>query len=376
MSNYSKATNFTSKDSLPTGNPSKIVKGAEIDTEFVAIASAVTSKADINSPTFTGTPAAPTAISGTNTTQLATTAFVKNAFDTLGTMSTQNANAVAITGGTIAGVTISSLAADLAVADGGTGSSTFTANSVVLGNGTSALNGNMVAPSTTGNLLTSNGTTWTSATPAYVGARASTFTSTGTFTVPAGITAVKATVVGAGGAGGQVSTGGYGAGGGGGGGVAIRWITGLTSGATVAVTVGTAPGGTSSFGSYASATGGSSGGSANDGAGGAGGSGTNGDINLTGGQGGAGYGGGGGGGASGGGGGAHSNSLATGSGVYCSPGAASLIGGAGGVGAEKTVNNAGNATGYGNGGGGNSGNGSGSPWAAGTGSAGIVLIEW
>jgi hypothetical protein len=77
MSNYTKATNFATKDTLPTGNAGKIVKGTEIDDEFNAIASAISSKADTASPTFTGTPAAPTAASGTNTTQLATTAFVK-----------------------------------------------------------------------------------------------------------------------------------------------------------------------------------------------------------------------------------------------------------------------------------------------------------
>ena len=76
MANYTKATNFTAKDGLPTGNSGKIVKGTEIDTEFTAIASAITSKADLNSPALTGTPTAPTASSGTNTTQLATTAFV------------------------------------------------------------------------------------------------------------------------------------------------------------------------------------------------------------------------------------------------------------------------------------------------------------
>jgi hypothetical protein len=76
MSNYTKATNFTAKDGLPTGNSGKIVKGAEIDTELTAVASAISSKADINSPALTGTPTAPTASAGTNTTQLATTAFV------------------------------------------------------------------------------------------------------------------------------------------------------------------------------------------------------------------------------------------------------------------------------------------------------------
>jgi hypothetical protein len=76
MSDYVKATNFTAKDSLPSGNSGKIIKGTEIDTEYTAIASAISSKADTNSPTFTGTPVAPTAAAGTNTTQLATTAFV------------------------------------------------------------------------------------------------------------------------------------------------------------------------------------------------------------------------------------------------------------------------------------------------------------
>lgn len=76
MSNYVKATNFTAKDSLPSGNAGKIIKGTEIDTEYTAIASAISSKADLNSPALTGTPTAPTASAGTNTTQLATTEFV------------------------------------------------------------------------------------------------------------------------------------------------------------------------------------------------------------------------------------------------------------------------------------------------------------
>jgi hypothetical protein len=76
MTDYVKSTNFASKDSLSIGNPLKIVKGTEIDTEFNNIATAVATKADIANPTFTGVPAAPTAASGTNTTQLATTAFV------------------------------------------------------------------------------------------------------------------------------------------------------------------------------------------------------------------------------------------------------------------------------------------------------------
>jgi microcystin-dependent protein len=79
MANYIKATNFTAKDALPSGNAGKIIKGTEIDVEYTAIATAISSKADTNSPTFTGTPLAPTANSGTNNTQLATTAFVTTA---------------------------------------------------------------------------------------------------------------------------------------------------------------------------------------------------------------------------------------------------------------------------------------------------------
>ena len=75
MSNYTKATNFAIKDSLVTTDPAKIIKGTDIDNEYNAISSAIASKADVNSPSLTGTPTAPTATLGTNTTQIATTAF-------------------------------------------------------------------------------------------------------------------------------------------------------------------------------------------------------------------------------------------------------------------------------------------------------------
>ena len=70
------------------------------------------------SPVFTGTPLAPTAAISVSNTQIATTQFVTNWTNALPTMSQQNANAVAITGGTIIGIT------DLAIDDGGTGAST------------------------------------------------------------------------------------------------------------------------------------------------------------------------------------------------------------------------------------------------------------
>ena len=82
MSNYSKTTDFAAKDALTTGEPNKIVKGTEIDDEFEAIQTAVNSKADKNNAVLTGTPTAPTATTGTNTTQIATTAFVQTASTT------------------------------------------------------------------------------------------------------------------------------------------------------------------------------------------------------------------------------------------------------------------------------------------------------
>jgi len=76
MSNYTKLTDFASKDALPTGNAAKIVKGTEIDDEFEAIETSIATKADLDSPALTGIPTAPTASTGTDTTQVATTAFV------------------------------------------------------------------------------------------------------------------------------------------------------------------------------------------------------------------------------------------------------------------------------------------------------------
>ena len=77
MTDYTKSTNFATKDSLSSGNALKILKGTEIDTEFNNIQTAIATKADLTSPTFTGTPLAPTASTSTSTTQIATTAFVQ-----------------------------------------------------------------------------------------------------------------------------------------------------------------------------------------------------------------------------------------------------------------------------------------------------------
>lgn len=84
MSNYVKSTDFAAKDALASGNAAKIVKGTEIDTEFNNIATAVATKADLASPTFTGTPTLPTGTiavtqsTSDDSTKVATTAFVQD----------------------------------------------------------------------------------------------------------------------------------------------------------------------------------------------------------------------------------------------------------------------------------------------------------
>jgi hypothetical protein len=96
----------------------------------------------------------------------------------------------------------------VAVANGGTGLATLTANNVLLGNGTSTPLA--VAPGTTGNVLASNGTTWVSIS---VTPDVQTFTSTGTWTKPTGGQTMARIQVWGGGAGGgqNVGTGGGGA---------------------------------------------------------------------------------------------------------------------------------------------------------------------
>jgi len=146
MTEYVKSTNFASKDALAVGNPLKIVKGTEIDTEFNNIATAVTTKADLLSPVFTGTPTAPTAATGTSTTQLATTAFATAAISPFtGAMlmwptATAPSGFLLCNGQTVSRSTYAALFTILGVVFGsGDGSTTFTLpdyrNKTVLGAG-------------------------------------------------------------------------------------------------------------------------------------------------------------------------------------------------------------------------------------------------
>ena len=131
MTNYVKSTNFLLKDSLPDTDAAKIIRGSEFDIEFNNLVISIASKANLLSPEFIGVPRAPTATVGSNTTQLATTAFVTtatgNVKDTLGTMALQDADSVAITGGTIVGLS------KLETADGTISGGTVRADNVGVG---------------------------------------------------------------------------------------------------------------------------------------------------------------------------------------------------------------------------------------------------
>jgi len=150
LTDYTKATNFTSKDSLSTGNPLKIVKGTEIDTEFNNIQTAIATKTDNATAAITGG-------SITGITDLA----VADGGTGASTAANARTNLGAAASGANSDITsITGLTTPLTVAQGGIGTATLTSNNVLLGNGTGALQA--VAPSTSGNVLTSNGTTWQS----------------------------------------------------------------------------------------------------------------------------------------------------------------------------------------------------------------------
>jgi len=274
--------------------------------------------------TFVGIPSGPTAAFGTNTSQLATTAFVQTAAGNLGTMSTQNANSVAITGGNINGVSGTNAGLNVGYATSAGNSATTSQTSfsnLTIGSSQvlDAANYNSYAPTLTGgnasgtwniningNSATTSQTSFSNLTiggnqvldaanynsyaPTLGGTGASgtwginitgnaatvsngvynnggtyginitgsagyatnagfatnagnqgifgqVFTSSGTFTVPTGVTSLKVTIIGGGGGGGSAYQGG-----------------GTVTGGT---------GGTSSFGGYLSATGGTGGAGSN-----------------------------------------------------------------------------------------------------------------
>jgi hypothetical protein len=76
MADYSKVVAWSGKDTLADSDAAKVISGADFHTEFSAVETAVNTKADINgdaSESFSAT----TASADTNTTQVATTAYVQ-----------------------------------------------------------------------------------------------------------------------------------------------------------------------------------------------------------------------------------------------------------------------------------------------------------
>ena len=261
------------------------------------------------------------------------------------------------TTGTAANVT-----GTVAVANGGTGLTTTPANGALdIGNGTGFTRTTLSAG--TGISITNgSGSISIAASSSLTGIAATTFTANGTFTIPAGVTRIKITVVGGGGTG-ATATGSspnlLGGNGGSGGGAAIKYLTGLTPGNTLAVTVG-GVGGTSSVASgtqtitTVSATGGGTGN---------GGLGASGDLNIGGSAGGLGSI-------------AQSNGNNTRGGV----GGSSIFGGGGQgqVGSGSLANGTNPGRAYGGGGGGGAFNTGccGGGRTGGAGAAGVVLIEY
>lgn len=164
-------------------------------------------------------------------------------------------NTATLSNKTISGA--SNTLSNISVASGGTGVASLTANNVILGNGTAAVQ--FVAPGTAGNVLTSNGTTWSSSAGSPTGQAFYGFGGGAySWTVPAGVTSVCVLCIGGGG-GGYAS---WSQGGGGGGGLAYKNNITVVPGAVWTVNVGLGgdpganrqAGGNSSFVSPASVT--------------------------------------------------------------------------------------------------------------------------
>jgi len=89
MSDYTLAVNWSGKDALADSDAAKVISGADFNTEFTTVQTAINSKADLNGSssedfamdngTMAGNVTAPTQTAGNNTTRLATTAFVTTA---------------------------------------------------------------------------------------------------------------------------------------------------------------------------------------------------------------------------------------------------------------------------------------------------------
>ena len=84
MSNYTVQIAWSGKDALADSDPAKVISGDSFNTEFVAVQTAINSKAELNGNGAEAFSAA-TPTSGDTTTKVATTAFVAAAITTAAT---------------------------------------------------------------------------------------------------------------------------------------------------------------------------------------------------------------------------------------------------------------------------------------------------
>jgi hypothetical protein len=165
-------TNGTGSISI-AGNAGTVTSVAATVPSFLSVAGSPITTSGTLAITYSGT-ALPVANGGTGvTTSTGTGDNVLSTSPTLVTPALGTPSSGTLTNCTFPTLnqnttgTAAGLSTTLAVASGGTGSTTLTANYVLLGNGTGALQ--VVAPSTSGNVLTSNGTTWASSSPGGIG---------------------------------------------------------------------------------------------------------------------------------------------------------------------------------------------------------------
>lgn len=204
MANYSQSVFFGPKDSLLSGDPAKVVKGSEFDSELGLISTAISSKEDSSNKGIANGYASLDASTLVPVAQIPDLSTAKLTSGTLGvarggtgvatvtagnlllgagtsamtSLAPGTARQVCISSGTawtsrvLEAADIPNLSADkitsgtLPVSRGGTGLTSLTAGSVLVGNGTTT---NLVAPSTVGNILRSDGSAWYSASLAVAG---------------------------------------------------------------------------------------------------------------------------------------------------------------------------------------------------------------